>query len=238
MVLSSCTPLRVVRVEPDQTPDRMRYGAAILREATQDVAVEVSYYDATQEYIVFDLEVENLGTVPHDFDPTTCMLSGDAGPVARAIDPEVQLLSMDLETVRKMKSNRAWGWVGAGLLVAGTVASIASDFNAPITSDVATDAVVSSVAFNLADAITFSVINAEQQNNRRNYVPDTQEIPGPQNRYFWLDYSLRTTTIRPGEVAVGKVVFPRNDAARHFTLQLVAAGTDFSFHFRQKVFKP
>ncbi|MTB50456.1 hypothetical protein [Lewinella sp. W8] len=238
ILFTSCTPLRVVRLEPEQEPDRMRYGAAILREANQQVSVEVSYYDATQDYLVFDLEVENVGDSPFDFDPSSCLLVGDAGPVARAINPEVQLLSMDVETVRKMKSNRAWAWVGTGLLVAGTVAAITSEVDAPITNDVATDAVVSSLAYNVADAITFSVVSAEIQNNQRNYVPDGQEIPGPDNRYFWLDYSLRTTTVRPGEVAVGKVVFPRNDEASSFTFQVSAAGKDFSFPFLQKVFKP
>jgi hypothetical protein len=238
LLFSSCTPFRVVRLEPDQTPDRMRYGAAILRDATPDVAVEVSYYDATQEYIVFDLEVENFGDRSFDFDPASCLLVGDDGPVARAIDPELQLLSMDVETVRKMRSNRTWGWVGAGLLVAGTVASITSDIDTPITSDVATDALVSNLAFNVADAITFSVVNASIRNNQRNYIPEGQEMPGPENRYFWLDHSLRVTTIRPGEIAVGKVVFPRNDLATMFNFRVEAAGTEFSFPFRQKVIKP
>ncbi|WP_273444241.1 hypothetical protein [Neolewinella agarilytica] len=238
LLISSCTPLRVVRLEPDAEPDHYRYGEKIVTDEQADVAVAVSYYDASPNYIVFNLEVENKGTEPFNFDPATCLLVPDVGPVSLAIDPEMELLSMDIQTIQQEKTRRTWGWIGAGALVAGTVVAITSDAGLegldPVGSSFASE-----LAFSVTENLAFAVVNAQAASDfRRNAIPYADEIPVPENRFFWLDHAVRYTTIRPGEKAVGKVVFPRNDEAAAFSFNLEVQEKDFRFPFSQRVYKP
>lgn len=235
--LSSCKPLQVVRLEPEQEPTSYRYGEKILTEEAADVGVSVSYYDASRNYLVFNLEIENKGDEPFNFEPASCLLVPDVGPVSNAIDPELELLSMDIQTAKETKNRRTWAWIGAGVVVAGSVAAIASE-NTDVVDNTAS-AFASDLAFSVTDAITFSVIDAAITSEVvRNSIPQGAEIPVPENRYFWLDHSLRMTTIEPGQKAFGKVVFPRNDEARDFTFQVRVQGREFSFPFSQQVFRP
>lgn len=237
-LISSCTPLRVVRLEPDAEPDHYRYGEKIVTDEQADVAVAVSYYDASPNYIVFNLEVENKGAESFNFDPATCLLVPDIGPVSSAIDPELELLSMDIQTIQQEKTRRTWAWIGAGALVAGTVVAITSDSNID-AFDPGTNSLAAELAFSATENLAFAVINAQAANDfRRNAIPYADEIPVPENRFFWLDHAVRFTTIRPGEKAVGKVVFPRNDEAATFSFNLEVEGKSFSFPFSQRVFKP
>jgi len=237
IILSSCKPLQIVRLEPESEPTSYRYGEKILTEEQAEVGVSVSYYDASNSYIVFNLEVENKGTEPFHFDPASCLLVPDIGVPASAIDPEVELLSMDIQTMKDRKNSRTWAWIGAGIVVAGTVAAVATD-NGDVL-DVTPNTFAEELAFSVSDAITFSVIDAAINNDiRRNSVPYGNEIPVPENRYFWLDHALRLTTIAPGQKAFGKVVFPRNDDAGSFSFQVTARDKAFAFPFSQRVFRP
>jgi len=241
VLLSSCTPLRVVRLEPEAAPDHYRYGEQIVTDEKSDVAVAVSYYDASPNYIVFNMEIENKGKESFNFDPATCLLVPDIGSVSSAIDPELELLSMDVNTIQKEKTRRTWGWIGAGALVAATVVSVTSGSDVADVGDTgfARTAFAAELAFNVTENLAFAVINAQAANDfRRNGIPFADEIPVPENRFFWLDHALRLTTIRPGEKAIGKVVFPRNDEASTFSFELEVEGKSFSFPFNQRVFKP
>lgn len=236
-LLSSCKPFQVVRLEPENEPTSYRYGEKIVTEEAADVGVSVSYYDASRNYLVFNLEIENKGEEPFNFDAATCLLVPDVGPVNSAIDPELELLSMDIQTAKEQKNRQTWAWIGAGVLVAGTVAAIASD-GADVV-DVTPSTLAEDLAFSVTDAITFSVIDAAITSEVvRNSIPTGAEIPVPENRYFWLDHALRLTTIAPGQKAFGKVVFPRNDEAADFTFQVTVEGKEFSFPFSQQVFRP
>lgn len=238
ILFTACTPLRVVRLEPEAEPDHYRYGEKILVEEQSDVAVSVSYYDASPNYIVFNMEVENKGKEAFNFDPAECLLVPDVGPVGSAIDPEMELLSMDVNTIQREKSRRTWAWIGAGALVAGTVISITDG------ADIADfgpggNSFAGELALSVTENLAFAIINANAGADfRRNGIPYEGEIPVPENRFFWLDHALRITTIQPGETAVGKVVFPRNDEATSFSFNLSVEGREFTFPFSQRVFKP
>ncbi|MEO0733756.1 MAG: hypothetical protein AAFZ52_13045, partial [Bacteroidota bacterium] len=91
----------------------------------------------------------------------------------------------------------------------------------------------------VVDAVSFAVIDAAvAENQARNAIPVGAQIPGPENRYFWLDHALRLTTIPPGQKAFGKVVFPRNDKATEFSFQVSVEDKEFTFPFKQRVFRP
>ncbi|MBC6993003.1 hypothetical protein QWY85_14075 [Neolewinella lacunae] len=239
LTVSSCTPLRVVRLEPEETPSAYSYGDKILQRYAGDVGVAVSYYDATPQFLVFNLTVENTGDEAFDFSPEGCLLVPDVGPVSRAINPEEQLLSMDIDNMERLRNGRAWAWIGAAVVVAGTVAAVTVDAPA-LDNGVASvgSSFAQDLAINTASALAFGIAEGtDVRDYRMHYLPAAGEIPVPENRYFWLDHSLRITTIEPGQKAFGKIVFPRNDEASKFLLRVEAKGEEFEFPFSQRVFR-
>lgn len=242
LFLTSCSPLRVVRLTPeDETQvDRYLYGNPILSQTERGVTVNVNYYDASRDYLVFDLEVVNNSGERFDYDPAQTTLIPDVGESVQAIDPEVQLLAMDIETIRQIKTNRTLGWIGAAVLVAGVTYDIANGSNA-VADGAANnfgDQLLTELSLNVVDALTFAVVDNTINNDYRNAAPYAGEIPTPENRFFWLDHSLRLTTIQPGERAYGKIVFPRNDEASNYKFLTSVAGQEFAFNFVQRVFRP
>lgn len=233
VLLSSCTPLRVVRLSPAVETAEYSYGEQLVRQSSRAAEVTVSYYDASRSYLVFNVSVENKGDAPITFDPATCKLAADVGPEVLAIDPEFQLLTMDIDNMRQERKSRAMAWVGAGLMVAGAVAGASIDGG---ESSIANLGIAEELALSAVDATVFAVVQSTNNANARaNAVP--ADIPVPENRFFWLDHSLRITTIQPGEVAFGKVVFPRNDIASLFTFKAEVDGGIFEVPFTQKVFR-
>lgn len=236
VLLSSCTPLRVVRVEPVSKDFQYDYGQQVVTESIPTASVAVSYYDATAQYLVFNMSVENTGDYAINFDAASCQLVPDVGPVSSAIDPEVQLLSMDMDQMQRARKQRTFAWVGAGLLVAGVVAD-ASGLVGGAGDAVGNISLAEELALSTADAVVFTVANTVAQNSRVAGAEPSSEIPVPESRYFWLDHSLRITTIQPGERAFGKVVFPRNDEATNFSLQVRIEDQVLTVPFKQKVFR-
>ena len=241
LLLFSCgTPLQVVRVEParEDLIDRYRYGSAIQHQETDEASVEVSFYDATRDYLLFDVEITNHSTEDILIDPAETSLQLPTGTRLSAVEPEYQLLSMDLESVRKQRQSRTLAWASAAVMVAATAYAIANSDNATV-SEPNTDAVIiSNLGSQVADVMTYVVLEEEGRRLARETVPDAGEMPAPDNRFFWLDYSFRKTTLRPGESAVGKLVFPRADDSPTVEV-VVPVGTDgpFIFPFRQRVFR-
>lgn len=236
-LLLSCTPLRVVRLEPTTDKIEYDYGQKVVTDQSSGSEVAISYYDATRDYIVFDLAVENTGDRALTFDPASCTLVPDVGPVSPAIDPEVQLLTMDLEQLQRQRTQRALTGVGAGLIVAGLA------FDAGAIGNVGAEGVANApnfaeeVALSTTEAVVFSIVSANEADTRMAAAVPANQLLFPTSRYFWLDHALRITTIQPGEVAYGKVVFPRNDQASSFAFQVEVDGRVLSFKFKQTVMR-
>jgi hypothetical protein len=183
--------------------------------------------------------------------PEQFYLTTSTGNRYFAIDPEKQLFSMEArENVREANAKNA-------AVLAGVVAVAA-----------VTAAVVSEVNDNKNNHNTNNNSNNENRNNNNNNnnnnntnlflslplvlnsttasetvvesrVSDFQpDLPTTGNRNFWMDYTLRKTTLAPGEKVRGKVLFPRQDALRDFLLMVPVEQTVFSFGFKQKVFIP
>lgn len=235
---TACAPIRVVRLEPaePESSSRLLYGNAVLSQWTTDARVDLSYYDTSNDYLIFHLEIENQSRQAFDFNPAEITLNTNLGEIRRAIDPEVQLLSMDLDHARQRSNQRAMTWVSGSLAVLGTVASIVAETadNPTVADD---NALIADVSFDLAESLTFININTNNQIIRYQMLPQ-EEIPAPDSRFFWLDHSLRITTVRPGETVMGKVAFPRADKANFFTVEVPLQGQRLSYEFRQRVFIP
>jgi hypothetical protein len=229
LAFSSCTPLRVVRVAPERESEvaRYDYGSAVLEAHTTEATVGVGYYDATAEYLVFNLEITNQGTEAMLFDPAIITLTTESA-VVPAIDPEMYLLEHDLTGIRDQRRARAMGWVGAGLMVASAV-SLAIDV--PLVN-VGNEVVAQELAI-LSTDLALIGVNAAQNSHRQAYLPPP-DMPTPEQRAFWVDHTLRITTIAPGETAFGKILFLRQDGARNLRLAVpLPTGGAAHFNFVQ-----
>ena len=240
LLLSCGTPLQVVRVDPasDDLVDRYRYGSAIQHQERDDLSVEVSFYDATRHYLLFDVEISNHSTNDILIDPAETSLQLPSGTRLSAVEPEYQLLSMDLESVRKQRQSRTLAWASAAVLVAASAYAIANGDDATVSTPNSDAVVISNLGTQVADVMTYVVLEEEGRQLARETAPPAGEMPGPDNRFFWLDYSFRKTTLRPGESAVGKLVFPRADDAPTVEV-VVPVGSEYQFFFpfRQWVFR-
>ena len=118
-------------------------------------------------------------------------------------------------------------------MVAGAVTGAGIDSGGEALNNLA---LAEELALTAADVAVFAIAQNSVEANRRNN-PAPQDIPVPENRFFWLDHALRITTIQPGEVAFGKVVFLRNDEASAFMFKAMVDGYEISVPFTQKVFR-
>lgn len=220
-------PLRVVRVAPpdEDRVARYAYGQAVQRQRSGAADVELAYYDATEDYLVFDLTIANMGGGDFLFDPATVTLVPEDQEAIPAVDPEFHLLSLDLRNMRRQRTSRTLGWVGAAVLVGGAAYAVANDLDSSNS-----DNDDSAAAYWGASAANASAVALASGGG--NLV-----APDPENRYFWLEQSLRKTTLRPGEAIFGKLVFPRTDEARNFTVELLLDGGAPAFPFAQSVYR-
>lgn len=235
ILFSACTPLRVVRMEPPADKiDSYQYGNAVAVQTLGNTEISASFYDATRDVVVFHVEVRNEGKESILYDPADATLTTPEGQTQFAIDPEIELLSYDLEEIKRIRSNRTWGAIGGALAVAGTVAAVTSgdgpDFNGGNDFVGTRQQIFTNLTFSVLDiatAVTFL----------RNQPAEGTDLPAPDERAFWLDYSMRKTTIKPGEVAFGKLVFPRTAIEGTFYLATPVDNDVAEFEFIQRVYR-
>lgn len=232
LLISACTPLTVVRMEPaaDATVDRYLYGAAVQTQKLGDLEVSTSYYDADREYVVFDLEIFNAGKEPVTYDPEQSWLADERGQRLPAVDPEVQLFSMDMDHLRQIKGQRIATAVSLAALTAGAV--IAADNGVPIV-DAANDNLAAGLATDVVylsvDAVLVPILTRARQ--------EPLEFTSGE-RDFWLNQTIRKTTIRPGERAFGKLAF-RRQYAGNGAVELITEvnGQEVSFAYYRREFE-
>ncbi len=144
---------------------------------------------------------------------------------------------MDIKTIQDQRTTRTLAWVGAGIIVAGVAVDLANGGGADNFD--AGSYFAADLALTSAQNLAFIVVDAKDERDYvRNAVPFDDEIPGPANRYFWLDHALRITTLQPGQKVFGKIAFPRNDEATTFSFNVIVNGVDFKVPFNQLLFKP
>lgn len=145
-----------------------------------------------------------------------------------AIDPEAQLLNMDLLASRQ-EARQKNAWLIAGLPAAATVTAVAVIDNNNTNNDNA-----SGISNNLSNddrwgqPIIYNEVGATRQ-----YLSPVEADP-----WFWSDQTLRKTTLEKGEQVRSKVLFPREKALSRFELAVQVAEISFNFGFLQKLYWP
>ncbi|MFK8163914.1 MAG: hypothetical protein AB8H12_15820 [Lewinella sp.] len=233
ILLTACSTPYVVRLDPQEESNTYRYGEKLLSKGNGRTKVTVSYYDSSPKYVVFNLGIDNTGGSAFNFDPADCLLLGDAGPVQKAIDPEVQLLAADFQSIKDYRFDEFTRLSGVALNLA-TAIVIGTAEGEPVDP-----LFYGQVAANTVTDLTFALENTNPANNivRGITAPLDGAAPGPDSRYFWLDHTLRITTIGPGQGAFGKIAFERNDVAQNLVFKVFVEGEEFTFPFNQKLLK-
>jgi hypothetical protein len=235
--LSSCAvPQAVVRVEPtvDQKV-RWDYGQAIVEKSVDSLFGRAAFDHAEKEFLVFNVDVTNLSQKDLLVAPELFYITTSTGTRYFALDPEKQLFSMEVqENVREANAKNA-------AVLAGVVAAAA--VTAVVVSEIKDAKEIrnnnqSNTNFLLSVPLVINSSSADRsiaQSNIDNFEPNR---PTTRDRDFWTDYTLRKTTLAPGEKARGKVLFHRQDALKDFLLMLPVEQSVFSFGFKQKIFQP
>lgn len=247
--LSSCAvPQAVVRMEPaaDQKV-RWDYGQAILEKSVDSLFGRAAFDHAEKEFLVFNVDVTNLSQRDQLVAPEQFYITTATGTRYFALDPEKQLFSMEVqENVREANAKNAAvlaGVVAAAAVTAVVVSEIkdAKDNNSSNNNNNNNEHRNNNqdnTNFLLSVPLVINSNSANQsiaQQNIDNFEPN---LPTTGDRGFWMDYTLRKTTLAPGEKVRGKVLFRRQDTLKDFLLMLPVEQSVLSFGFKQKVFQP
>ncbi len=219
-----------MRVSPADASlvDRYLYGSAIQKLNSDIASVELGYYDNDRRHLLFDISITNNSDLAFDFDPATIYLSPNNGlPAVPAIDPEMQVLSMDLKAASRERTARILG----GIAVAASVVSIAVDAAPSPVADQLT--LGEAFAIDMAAQVPYLLLDLTAPR----VVANDMVPSSPVSRVFWMDVAMRITTIRPGETALGKIAFPRTDKAANFDIVVPVGTQTLYFPFQQQIMR-
>lgn len=245
--LSSCAvPQPVVRMEPAADQNiRWDYGQAIVEKSVDSLFGRAAFDHAEKEFLVFNVDVTNLSQRDQLVAPELFYITTSTGTRYFALDPEKQLFSMEVqENVREANAKNAAVLAGVAAAVAVTAVVVSEikdnkdNNNSNNNNTENRNNNRDNTNFLLSVPLVINSGSADQSNaqpNIDNFEPDR---PTTEDRGFWMDYTLRKTTLAPGEKARGKVLFHRQDALKDFLLMLPVEQSVFSFGFKQKVFQP
>lgn len=249
--LSSCAvPQAVIRMEPAADQQiRWDYGQAIIEKSVDSLFGRAAFDHAEKEFLVFNVDVTNLSQGDQLVAPEQFYLTTPTGSRFFALDPEKELFSMEVrENVREANAKNAAvlaGVVAAAAVTALVVSEIKdnkdnnnNNNNSNNNNNENRNNNRDNTNFLLSVPLVFNSGSADRsivQPNIGNFEPN---LPTTNDRSFWMDYTLRKTTLAPGEKARGKVLFRRQDALKDFLLMVPIEQSVFSFGFKQKVFLP
>jgi hypothetical protein len=212
--LTSCfAPKPVLRFKPEETNTTWEKGKEFVSYKRGEYQIHSSYYGYNDKYIIFDIEiVNNKGdeflVAPEDiklyqgvWDNTKQSVIYDSIPV-RAIDPEAELLNIDLENSRAEASRKNSQVAVAAIFAAAIPLAIvatsgdmhsSNNYQRSISNTEMVDA-----GIDLAIGTT-----AIKQVSQENQIVSLND-----SKFNWEASSLRKTTLSPGYSIRGLVFFP------------------------------
>ena len=220
--LTSCfVPQKIIKMESGENEaTKWNYGREVVHVKNGDLEARIFFEDFTKKDLIFDVEVVNLGEAEILLQPEQIHLLTDNGGRAWAFDPEKEIFGEQMELSRREAA-------GKNAAVAIGVVAVAAVVAAAVTSDGDNNDNDNDIDF---DGDTFVYVNTA--------VPPLPLEYMPPNVNFWKDYSLRKTTLEKGYKVGGKVVFPRMDDVREFTIVVPVGDVEMKAKFQQKIFQP
>ncbi len=218
--LTSCfTPQKVIQMESGENQTtKWNYGREVVLIKKGDLEARIFFEEFTKKDLIFDVEVVNLGEDEILLEPEKIFMIADNGSKRWAFDPEKEIFGEQMAASRREAgAKNAAVWAGVAT-VATIVAIAAADDDDDGDND-----------FDF-DGDTFVYINTA--------TPPPPMDFQPPHINFWKDHSLRKTTLEKGYKVGGKVVFSRNDMAKHFTLIVPVGNVELKADFNQRIFQP
>lgn len=213
--LTSCfAPKPVLRFKPEETNTTWEKGKEYVSYKRGDYEIHSSYYGYNDKYIIFDIEVvnnkggeeflvapENIKLYQSIFDNTKQSLINDSIPV-RAIDPEAELLNIDLEN-SKAEASRKNSQVAVAAIFAAAIPLAIVATSSDIHSPNSYERTVSNTEMVDAGVDVALGVTAINQVNQENQIISLND-----SKFTWEASSLRKTTLSPGYSIRGLVFFP------------------------------
>lgn len=222
--LTACfVPQTIVQMEADDSEDiRWNYGRQVVRIKSDSIEAEIFFDNHTKKHLVFDVEVTNWSSGEVLVAPEAIYLQQEESDARiHALDPEFEIFGKKMEASRQEAKAKNLA-LGVGIAAVATVVAVAATSNNDSNSSNNGD-------YNNLTSITYIGTDVAPPPPLLYYPPEVA---------FWEDLSLRKTTLAHGYKAGGKVVFPRLDQYRAFSISIPVEGRLLTAHFRQKVFQP
>ena len=156
--------------------------------------------------------------------PASIHLLPNVGSRQWSYDPEKEIFGEQAELSRREARSKNTA-IAVGVAVVATAVAVAATSDGDDFDD-------DDDGLNLFDddGDTFVFIN--------NGVPPPPLQYYPPNVHFWKDFALRKTTLEKKQKVGGKVVFPRMDEAREFTMIIPVGEEEIRANFKQRIFQP
>jgi hypothetical protein len=246
MLASGCfAPQAVLRLEP--LPDesiRWYQGQANAEKTDGGIKARAGFYNYDRDHLFFDIEIINNTSADVEVRPELFTMEHEGRVLARALDPDRQLLSSEMRLSRK-EANAKNLAVAVGVATVATAVAVVATGDVGSASNVGDAGVRLGNSLNTANAaVDFALTglylaDAVAATAAPPPPPAPEDLPPADHPAFWADYTLRRTTLGPGEQVRGLVVFPRMDEQPDFSLRLLIEGIAApTVGFRQRVYRP
>ena len=232
VVLFSCaTSNPIVQLDSQDPQSKWLMGRQFSEYKTEDsIRVLVSYYKSQDNRLIFNVEVDNQSNKTISVDAKRFYLvgydfEGNAIDTVRAINPERELLRMDIlrDELRVAQANQQLGLV---LESAGQLAS----------------AVANSNDLSRSEQLVTNDVQQNELARRRAMINDTRNLQSgvQMNTEYWEGAFLRKTDLESHQYVDGVVLLVPIVDARTYELYVPVEGQKDTavFKFRQVVFYP
>lgn len=233
LAYSCATPDPTIRLKPKDESTRWNNGQEFAIYADEEVKVAGAYYRNTEDYLIFNLMIENLSAATFLVDPAQMKINYffyDSTQSSRsAVDPESKLLEIDRtqnQLVADNKNDQTASIIMGTAVVATAVAVAVSDENDEDDDDIAEYLIAS-------DAI--NDISIERQISEENFNFNMNDLDNA--RLNWENNTVRKTHLDAGFFIDGQVFFPRNDLANEIQIEIPLGNKTVRFKFNQKVYR-
>lgn len=227
VLLNACTsPYSITRLTPVENNSYWVNGSEKIYFQSDTLSITLSYSQNTRDELHFDLKADYRGINTLLIDPRLFFIEfiGESNlgwPYAQATDPEVKLLNTEKQIARNSARSSNTAFLHLTEMLVNTAADV-SDLNKSPSEE---------------ERYEKEQCREYARDRRQNEIDDI-DIER-QNLNQMLDYyateMLRKTTLFPNTWVGGVVIFPRNEKANRYKINLPVGGDTLSFVYHQKI---
>lgn len=245
-LISCYTAKPVMRINPEETQTTWEKGKEYVSYKKGEYETHCSYYGSNDKYIIFDIEVvnnkgneflvapEKILLYPGKLNTATQEVTFDNTPIS-AIDPEMELLKIDMDNSRaeaSLKNAQVASVIICAAAIPLAIAATSSDFhnnNSGERNNTVSNTEAVEVGVDLA--LGANAINQINQEDQIISLNDSQ--------YTWKEASLRKTTLSPGYSIRGLVFFPILDIqVRKIRIEVPTPDDSITFKYNIVLYYP